>query len=82
MEDILVCRGSGLVEAKLLLITGLGVSSTSPDDAYQFGSSTFNIRKMVLKRTNKQGQTKVYIEVQQQTYLGIKNYDQKIIMFR
>jgi len=34
---------------------------------------------MVLKRTNKQGQTKVYIEVQQQTYLGIKNYEQKII---
>jgi hypothetical protein len=34
---------------------------------------------MVLKRTNKRGQTKVYIEVQQQTYLGIKNYDQKII---
>lgn len=34
---------------------------------------------MVLKRINKQGQTKVYIEVQQQTYLGIKNYDQKII---
>ena len=34
---------------------------------------------MVLKRTNKQGPTKVYIEVQQQTYLGIKNYEQKII---
>lgn len=55
------------------------IYSDSPDDAYQFGSSTFNIRKMVLKRTNKQGQTKVYIEVQQQTYLGIKNYEQKII---
>jgi len=55
------------------------LSSILPDDAYQFGSSTFNIRKMILKRTNKQGQTKVYIEVQQQTYLGIKNYDQKII---
>ena len=55
------------------------LSPTSPEDAYQFGSSTFNIRKMVLKRTNNQDQTKVYIEVQQQTYLGIKNYQQKII---
>jgi integrase/recombinase XerD len=54
------------------------INAISPDGAYSFESIQFNIRKMILNRTNKDGKTKVYIEVQQQIYKGIHNYDQKI----
>ena len=40
------------------------------DDAYEFGNSTFSIRKMILPRKNKDGLTKVMIEVRQHKYTG------------
>lgn len=50
--------------------------STNPDDAYQFidNRTTFSLRKMIRKRVNKEGLTKVIIEVRQHTYDGTKQY--------
>jgi hypothetical protein len=54
----------------------LSIPSTNPDDAYQFidNRTTFSLRKMIRKRVNKEGLTKVIIEVRQHTYDGTKQY--------
>lgn len=44
------------------------------EDAYEFGNSTFSIRKMILPRKNKDGLTKVMIEVRQHKYTGTGQY--------
>ncbi len=51
--------------------------NSHPDNAYVFGSKRFNVRKMILPRTNKQGQTKVYIEVCKYEYEGEGKYSTK-----
>ena len=48
--------------------------NSHPDNAYAFGSKRFNVRKMILPRTNKQGQTKVYVEVCKYEYEGEGKY--------
>jgi integrase len=44
------------------------------EDAYGFGSTTISMRKMILSRTNKEGLTKVLIEVRQHKYDGTGKY--------
>lgn len=44
------------------------------EDAYEFENSTFSIRKMILPRKNKDGLTKVIIEVRQHKYTGTGQY--------
>ena len=50
---------------------------TDPDDAYGFRTEQdkFSVRKMIRTRTNKEGLTKVIIEVLQYTYGGTGNYN-------
>jgi hypothetical protein len=49
----------------------------SLDGAYSTGSIVFNVRKMILPRTNKEGQTKVYVEVLHYEYQGTGKYTSK-----
>ncbi len=44
------------------------------ENAYGFGSTNISIRKMILPRTNKEGLTKVMIEVRQHKYDGTGQY--------
>lgn len=43
--------------------------------AYGFESTKINIRKMILARTNKMGQAKIYVEVTEHKYKGEYEYD-------
>ena len=51
---------------------------TDPDDAYGFESTTLKVRKTIRNRTNKNGLTKVLIEVQKHSYLGTGKYFDEI----
>jgi integrase len=52
----------------------------SSDEAYWFSDDQdkFNVRKMIRSRTNKQGLTKVIVEVQHYTYGGTGDYHMQI----
>lgn len=53
----------------------MNIDFTNPDDAYQLEGSTFKVRKTIRNRTNKDGKTKVIIEVQKHTYSGTGKYE-------
>jgi integrase len=50
---------------------------TTPDEAYGIKKGHTKIRKMILNRTNKEGLTKVYIEVRFYEYKGAGEYSDK-----
>ena len=53
----------------------MNIDVANPENAYQFESSTFKVRRTVRNRVNKSGLTKVIIEVQKHTYSGTGKYD-------
>jgi integrase/recombinase XerD len=54
------------------------IDYSSPEFAYSFGNAKFNVRKMIRNRTDKEGLTKVLIEVQKHTYKGTGQYETEI----
>jgi integrase len=50
-------------------------SFSSPDGAYEAGWQKISVRKMILKRKNRVGLTKVYIEVRFYRYLNAETYE-------
>ena len=52
-------------------------NNTTNIDAYEFGHENIKTRKMILPRTNKAGQTKIYIEILFYSYEGKGKYTSK-----
>jgi hypothetical protein len=63
-----------VIDADNKFFTTMNKIAGSFEDAYEFGNSTFSIRKMILLRKNKDGLTKVMIEVRQHKYTGTGQY--------
>jgi hypothetical protein len=63
-----------VIDADNKFFTTMNKIAGSFEDGYEFGNSTFSIRKMILPRKNKDGLTKVMIEVRQHKYTGTGQY--------